>query len=555
VVFGGYLLLGRGRGAPIQATFTRLTNQEGRESSPSLSPDGAFFVYVKSVDGDADLYLQRGGGGNPINLTPDSAVDDTQPAFSPDGQQIAFRSEREGGGIFVMGATGESVKRVSDFGFNPAWSPDGADLVVATEGVATPGARASRSQLWRIAVATGEKRLVFAGDAVQPNWSPHGDRIAFWSVVPGSAKRVLWTIPAGGDKAVPATGDDFLNWSPVWSPDGRHLYFASDRGGTMNLWRVPIEETSGEVTGPPEPISTPSEWSGFLSLSQDGRRLVYATDDVRSNLERIAFDPARGEATGDLAPVTHGSRAVRFGDVSPDGRWIAFDTAAPQEDLFVVQPDGSGLRQLTNDVHKDRIPRWSANGSRVVFYSNRDGDYEIWAIRPDGSGLEKLAAAQDEPLFNPVGSPDGRWIACSLGYKGAAVIDLAQPPGRRIPRLLPAEKGCRGIFIPAAWAPGGQELAIEFAEPGIGVYSLGARSCARLTERGGSPVWLRDGRTLLYLDGGAIFSLDRRTRQTREVLAPPRDSTFLGLSASPDRRTLYVVRAVDEGDVWMATMR
>ena len=128
--------------APVQASFTRLTDQEGRETFPSLSPDGDFFVYAKATaPGNLDLYLQRVGGGNPINLTADSPVDDTQPAFSPDGQQIAFRSERDGGGIFVMGATGESVRRLTDFGYNPAWSPDGREIVVATEGVSDPGVR------------------------------------------------------------------------------------------------------------------------------------------------------------------------------------------------------------------------------------------------------------------------------------------------------------------------------------------------------------------------------------------------------------------------------
>jgi serine/threonine protein kinase len=104
-------------------TFTQLTSGGGVETAPSLSPDGSSIVYNTAASGNHDIYLQRVGGQNAINLTEDSKVDDTQPAFSPDGTRIAFRSERDGGGIFVMGATGESVKRVSDAGFNPPGLP------------------------------------------------------------------------------------------------------------------------------------------------------------------------------------------------------------------------------------------------------------------------------------------------------------------------------------------------------------------------------------------------------------------------------------------------
>src|SRR6266511_366337 len=155
--------------ALANATFTQLSDQSGPEYYPSLSPDGKSFVYAGFASGNWDIYLQRVGGKNPVNLTQDSPADDTQPAFSPDGERIAFRSEREGGGIFVMGATGESAQRLTNFGFNPAWSPDGKEIACANEGPVDPSVRNNpNSRIWAVNVATGERRLVTKEDSIQP---------------------------------------------------------------------------------------------------------------------------------------------------------------------------------------------------------------------------------------------------------------------------------------------------------------------------------------------------------------------------------------------------
>lgn len=87
--------------------FSQLTSAPGIEWFPSLSPDGRWVVYAGEGSGNRDIYLQSVTGQTPINLTSDSSADDNQPVFSPDGERIAFRSSREGGGIFVMGRTGE----------------------------------------------------------------------------------------------------------------------------------------------------------------------------------------------------------------------------------------------------------------------------------------------------------------------------------------------------------------------------------------------------------------------------------------------------------------
>src|SRR5687768_4628262 len=117
---------------PIAMQHLQLTSANGEEVEPTLSPDGKWMLYVSNASGNEDIYLQGVGGQTSINLTQDSPGNDLQPAFSPDGERIAFRSERDGGGLYVMGRTGEAPRRVATEGYDPMWSPDGKHLVYGT---------------------------------------------------------------------------------------------------------------------------------------------------------------------------------------------------------------------------------------------------------------------------------------------------------------------------------------------------------------------------------------------------------------------------------------
>jgi len=349
------------------ATFSQLTNELGEQLFPSLSPDGKSFAYISRDGGDWDIFLRRVNGKNAINLTRDSNADDTQPAFSPDGEWIAFRSERDGGGIFVMGATGESVKRITNFGYNPSWSPDGREIAIAEEPVADdPNARSGLSALWAVAVSTGKSRRISEGDAVQPAWSPHGDRIAFWATKQG--QRDIWTIRSDGTYPVAITNDASLDWSTAWSPDGRYIYFSSDRAGNPNLWRVEVDERSGQTRSSPEPVMT----GGGLAerhharFAADGQHIVYVEEVSGANIQRVVFDPLEARLVGNPTRITDVSRTICSLDLSPDGRWIAYHSCGNQEDIFVIRPDGTET-QITNDSYKDRIPRGSPDGQRLAF--------------------------------------------------------------------------------------------------------------------------------------------------------------------------------------------
>jgi Tol biopolymer transport system component len=563
VVLAGYIWLNRRQPdtGPLNPTFTQLTFEAGEQWLPSLMPDGKSFVYVAGNN----IYMRRVGGEKAINLTEDHDGEDTQPTVSPDGESIAFRSEREGGGIFIMGATGESVRRLSDFGYNPAWSPDGSQLLVTSSGVDLPHSIAPAFTLWVIDIATGERKQLTEGDAIHPQWSPHGHRIAYWSL-PGG-QRDLWTIPASGGEPVRVTDDDAVDWKPVWSPDGGYLYFSSDRGGAMNLWRIPIDERSGEPLGEPQPVTTGAAASrGHLSIAADGRRLAYVETITEANLQRIAFDPKSGTVRGRPSQVTTGDLKIFFPSPSPDGEWIAFQGhRGQQEDVYVVRADGSGLRRLTDDIHKDRGVRWSPDGERIAFFSNRSGSYEIWTIKPDGSELRQITDIPDAEILNPVWSPDGSLLHYARDKLDEVILlDLSRSGEDRIFRVLPeiGESGER-MWV-GSWSPDGRELLGFGTLPtggtvtGLVAYSLEDGEYRRVSDKpvSGFPMteYLKDGRRALYRHEHLLYLLDLETRESREVLALDPPSGIGHFAISADNETLYFVRMAADADIWMLTL-
>ncbi len=541
------------------AAFTQLTDQPGPELFPSLAPDGKSLVYASRAAGNWDIYWQRVGGRNPINLTRDSSANDTHPAFSPDGEQIAFRSSREGGGIFVMGATGESVKRLTDFGHHPVWSPDGKEILYATDDIGNPSSRNNTpSQVWSVNTATGEKRLVTPGDAVQPHWSPHGMRIAYWGTHKGG-QRDIWTMPARGGEPVEVTNDPALDWNPVWSPDGNYLYFASDRGGSMNLWRVRVEEQSGKVLGPPEPATTPSTYSEHLSFSRDGRRLAYVQVVRRDQLQKVGFDPATGTVVGQPVWITQGSRRATDPDLSPDGEWLVFSSVGEKrEDLFIIKTDGTSLRQLTDDIYKDRRPRWSPDGKRIAFFSDRSGRYEIWVINSDGSRLEQITYASDPGAIHPIWSPDGTRLAYHIQDGNSFIIEVGKPWQEQSPQALPSLSNPNRWFTAWSWSPDGRKLAgrprsAEGYTSGIALYSLESQQYEKLTDFGRFPIWLNDNRRLLFRHRDKLFLVNSQTKKVREVLSvdPHR---ILDFALSRDDRLIYFSLVSTEADIWLLTL-
>jgi Tol biopolymer transport system component len=540
--------------------FTRITEAAGEETSPTLSPDGSTVVYAMRVNGSWDLYSQRVGGRNATPVVNDPQRDEGGPTFSPDGSLIAFHKSDAIGGIFLAGATGESVRRLTDFGFDPAWSPDGKQIAFATEEIIDPSARQADSASYVVGVGGGAPRKIVDGDAVQPSWSPSGERIVYWSNIGG--QRDIYTVPAAGGTPVAVTTDPAIDWSPVWSPDGRFVYFSSDRGGAMNLWRIAVDQSSGRVHGLPEPVTAGVQASAALPrFSKDGSRLVFRSRIASVNPVAIPFDQMTLRAGTPVALDTQNNVRIPS-DVSRDGQQIAYYSIGErQEDIFVGPPDGS-IRRVTDDPPRDRAPVFTPDGRSLVFYSNRDGQWAAWIIGVDGGGLRKITDPPGGAVYVFV-SPKGDQVVFAAG-SGRAMFSapVASAPA---PATELAGTATRGKFFnPTGWSPDGAQLAGRLMSDsgrtsGVAVYDLGAHTTTMISaDETIAAKWLSDSRRVVYFtkNGRELVAVDTVTRKRTVVdVRLPGPSANEMFAVSPDDRTIYYGAARGGADIWIVERR
>ena len=537
-----------------KAQSVPLTDLPGTEIFPTLSPDGKSFIFAaKSARGDFDLYLQRVGDKRARNITEDCLDNDTMPAFSPDGERVAFLSGGgESKGIYVMSTTGENVRRISDFGSHPSWSPDGKEIAVSKGGKELPDVRSSTpNEVWIINVETGDKRFLIGDDATQPAWSPDGKYIAYWFYPPLTGRRDIGIVSVNGGAPLVITKEGSTNWNPVWSPDGRFLYFASDRGGNMKFWRVQFAD--GQLVSEPEPVVTPSKYSRHLAFSRDGNRMIFVSTDIRSNIRAIEFDPKTEKTVGEPFWITRGDRRIMRPELSPDGTQFVFClTRQSQDDIVVINRDGTNLRDLTNDAAFDRYPRWSPDGKRIVFASDRTGIYEIWAIDTDGTDLRQITYTGVRGTSFPLWSPDGK----QLLYRSALqnfLIDLKKDFREQTPQLLPElESDKNHKFVVWDWSPDGSRLTGSFsgAPMQAGAYTFDGNRFDLVGDMDKFPAWLPDNRRIIYAWENRLFIGDIETKKTRLLDNQPTE-TIQDIGVSRDGKLIYYTLFSSESDIWL----
>ncbi|MGE5834720.1 MAG: hypothetical protein ACM4AI_09595, partial [Acidobacteriota bacterium] len=392
------------REAPAVMRFSSVTNFAGVEGQPSFSPDGRSVAFVSNRDGQWDLYVGLVTGGGLIRLSNDPNLE-AQPRWSPDGTKILFSRLNDTGlqDIWVTPAFPGAPRRLIQGALTPSWSADGRRIVYSDGKV-----------IWACDADGANPRTVTKPDPTplfhyQPALSHNGDRMAFIRRRLGPRSELaLVDLKTGSVRSL--TSDDALALSPVWSPDDRFLYFSSSRGGTMNVWRMAV--TTGELLH----ITAGQGDDVDLDLSADGKRLIFATYRANTNLVEVTFD---GSATGQRKWLTTDlARSETAPRYSPDGTKITYfsnRSGAERETIWVMDADGANAAALIDDGRTNIYPRWSSDQQTIYFYTRSPGVIvEVAQIRRVALAGGAPEALPMKPWFPFWGwgdvAPDGRFL-------------------------------------------------------------------------------------------------------------------------------------------------
>ncbi|MGH9161936.1 MAG: winged helix-turn-helix domain-containing protein [Vicinamibacteraceae bacterium] len=427
----------------------QLTYEPGLQHEPSWSPDGQQVAYTSDRAGSSDVWVQALDTPSPFRVT-SSPAHDWQPDWSPDGKWLAFRSERAGGGIYVISPRSGAERRIADFGYRPRWSPDGSRILFSSSGLylSVP------PRMYVVGLDGRPPRpvrndLMTEFRSVAVGWHPDSERVSIWG-----RRETGWsflTAPvAGGPATVSAISPavarqldeaDVTLSRFVWSPSGRYLYFEGESEHVRNLWRLTVDPRTLAWIGGPERLTTGVGDDTGIALSPDGTKLAFSGQSANTRLWAFPFDPATSRLAHPGTPVTSGAMDVLNFDAPADGRRLVYRTIrAGQYELWEQLLDDGRERLVIGGHGWTRAgPTWSNDGSYLAYFrgpTSPEGSRaeQAVAVLPIDSGVEHLLTTPGQLTLIPTDwSHDGTLILGSCRYPKARRSSTCVLPVRSAP--------------------------------------------------------------------------------------------------------------------------
>ncbi len=508
---------------------------------PAPSPDGTRIIF--SYQGD--LWLAPITGGQAQRLTVHEGYD-FAPIWSPDGTKIAFTSDRFGNDdVFVLYLDTGRIQQLTWFSGRDrtlGWTPDSKAVIFESQRDWEPYGVRFVPYVARLEGGTPYRLHDVEGTPAA--LSPDGKQVAFvrrdsawWRKgYKGSATGDIWLHALETNRFTRLTDTDTPDTSPMWSADGRTLYFLSERDGTYNLYAMEL------ATRRTRPLTRfKGDGVRFPQISANGKVVTF-----EQGMEIWRLELPNG--TPEPIPLTipaHDERGVQeevrtfTGNLSeyavaPSGKEVAFIVRG---EVFVTRfPDGGVTRNLSESVEPESGLTWSADSRALIFSSERDGQRDLYLVTSDDPNEPRLRRARklkterltqtpaDES--SPRLSPDGKKLAFRRGRGELVVMELETRRGRVL-----VSSWNLGEFV---WSPDSRWLAYEQEDENynadIWIISADGGEPVNITRHprnDTSPSWSADGRALAFLserdtDSPNIYFVflrkedDEKTRADRE---------------------------------------
>ncbi len=495
---------------PGKATFT--APGESASSQPALSPDGRSLAFVAYAGGGRHLVWVRSLDSLAAK-TLDGTEDGSYPFWSPDSKFVGFFAHGKLRRIAVSGGPPQTLCDASA-GRGAAWSRDGVILFTPTQ----------RDALYRVPANGGAVMQATTLD------TPRGEISHRWpSFLPDGRRFLYWTRNRKASNAGIRVGSlDSKDVTSLLQADGMAVYARPGhvlfvRQGV--LLAQPFDPHSLKLSGEPlrvaEPLGVGSP-PGYATYSVADSGVLAYVPGVSPNRELVWFDRGGKELGSVGEPGVYISPAL-----SPDEKRVAVgirDIRAASTDIWLIDLARGIRSRFTFSPASGYIARWSPDGSRVMFTSNREGFPDFYEKASSGAGEEKLVFRSDQDKFLTDWSQDGRFLAYHApGPRTGWDVWVLPLSGDRkpIPFVQTEFTEAQGQF-----SPDGKWLA--YASDESGLFEVYVRPFPApggkwqvSTSGGTQPQWRRDGKELFYLaEDGGLMGVDVKADSTFEAGAP-----------------------------------
>ncbi len=528
---------------------------------PAPSPDGSAIAFSYM----GDIWRVPVEGGRAMRLTIHESYDDL-PAWSPDGKTIAFSSDRTGNDdVYLMDATGGSATQLTCHDAWDAvqcWSPDGGSVLFVSRRDTT------ENEPYEIPVGGGMPRRLVADDAYNVTVTPDGDWITFvtgssswWRKhYRGSASRNIWVRAYVGGPSYRLIDWPMDDDRPMWSADGRTLYFMSEReDGVPNIWMAEVELPE-PGTGEPRIVSGPTQLTFHAEdgvqkaeISADGTLIAYewnagiwAIDTRGGEPNEVVIDaPSDDKWNVDLRYTL--SNNVSQYALSPDEDQLAY---IARGELFVCPlEDGDPGRsmRITSTPAREKDPAWMPDGETLLFSSDRNGNYDLFSVHSGdadepmlGKALKRevtqlTESAEDDD--SPYVAPDGETVAF---LRGPDVLWLMDADGGNQHERLPDAD-----ILHMDWSPDSEWIALSRTNLGhkedIYILKAGGGEPVNVTLHPNDdfqPRWTEDGKRMTFAsrtdDGQYMLKYIWLTREDYWMSSDEREEAAEALEAASD---------------------